>query len=195
MSSQVKVSDRSLEGLQGFILDLAIPLVNMLEWILGMQQSLLNRPWSSWVMPPLMFLLNVVARPLPALHPIHTTHYPGYRAAQFGIGYSVNWSNCAEMGSARHHNRWAGSGWSRFQFNVNALLMPNCVNFIISVAHRNNLYIFMHRIIMAVTWGRQEKLKLVEIWGEDSIQTQLEGCHRNKDVYMCIACKINESSF
>ena len=44
-------------------------------------------------------------------------------------------------------------------------------------------------------WKKQETLKLIEIWGEDYIQTQLEGCHRNKEVYQHIARKMGEEGF
>ena len=35
--------------------------------------------------------------------------------------------------------------------------------------------------IMA-TWSDPETFKLIEIWGEDAIQAQLEGCRKNKEV-------------
>ena len=34
---------------------------------------------------------------------------------------------------------------------------------------------------MAV-WADQEVLKLVQLWGEDSVQEQLDGCKRNSQV-------------
>ena len=48
---------------------------------------------------------------------------------------------------------------------------------------------------MVSTWRKNEILKLIEFWGEDNTQEQLEGCHRNKEVYMCIACKIRDCGF
>ena len=36
-------------------------------------------------------------------------------------------------------------------------------------------------------WTDEETLKLLELWGEDSIQAELEGCKRNKAVYEKIA--------
>ena len=36
-------------------------------------------------------------------------------------------------------------------------------------------------------WSDDETLKLIDIWGEDTIQAQLEGCKRNKMVYDRIA--------
>lgn len=44
-------------------------------------------------------------------------------------------------------------------------------------------------------WDKQETRKLIEIWGEDNIQSQLEGCHRNKEVYQRIARKMGEEGF
>ena len=32
-------------------------------------------------------------------------------------------------------------------------------------------------------WADQQVLKLVELWGEDSVQEQLEGCKQNSQVY------------
>jgi len=48
---------------------------------------------------------------------------------------------------------------------------------------------------MASTWSRSKTLKLIKIWGEDMIQEQLEGCHRNRDVYMRIACIMNNCGY
>ena len=47
---------------------------------------------------------------------------------------------------------------------------------------------------MASTWSRRETLKLIEVW-EDNIQEQLEGCHCNREVYMCIARKLNDCGY
>ena len=33
-------------------------------------------------------------------------------------------------------------------------------------------------------WADQEVLKLVELWGEDSVQEKLDGCKRNSQVYV-----------
>ena len=48
---------------------------------------------------------------------------------------------------------------------------------------------------MMASLGRQETLKLIEIWGDDNIQSQLEGCHRNRKVYVRISRRMNESLF
>ena len=36
-------------------------------------------------------------------------------------------------------------------------------------------------------WSDEETFKLIELWGDDRIQIQLEGCKRNKEVYKKIA--------
>ena len=40
---------------------------------------------------------------------------------------------------------------------------------------------------MAMFWSKKEILKLISIWGDTSIQEQLEGFRRNRDVYTKIA--------
>lgn len=47
---------------------------------------------------------------------------------------------------------------------------------------------------MAVSWTRNEVLKLIEIWGDGDIQAQLEGCKRNQDVYDLIAAELCEAA-
>ena len=44
-------------------------------------------------------------------------------------------------------------------------------------------------------WTDEETFKLIELWGEDSIQARLEGCKRNKDVYVTISRKMNENGY
>ena len=46
-----------------------------------------------------------------------------------------------------------------------------------------------------VTWQKQETLKLIDVWADDTIQSQLEGCHHNKDVYVRISRKMREAGF
>lgn len=41
----------------------------------------------------------------------------------------------------------------------------------------------------------EETFKLIESWGEDSIQAKLEGCKRKKDVYLTISKKMNEAGY
>ena len=38
-----------------------------------------------------------------------------------------------------------------------------------------------------MAWPEHETLCLISIWGEDSIQAQIEGCTRNKEVYDRVA--------
>ena len=45
------------------------------------------------------------------------------------------------------------------------------------------------------TWSKEETLQLIEIWGDDSVQAQLEGVHRNQDVFTKIAREMSESGF
>lgn len=45
------------------------------------------------------------------------------------------------------------------------------------------------------TWSKQETLKLIEIWGDDRIQAQLEGVHRNQDVFNKITREMGKSGF
>ena len=45
------------------------------------------------------------------------------------------------------------------------------------------------------TWSKEETLRLIEIWGDDRIQAQLEGVHRNQDVFTKIAREMSESGF
>ena len=48
---------------------------------------------------------------------------------------------------------------------------------------------------MAVSWSRDEILKLIEIWGDGTIQAQLEGCKRNQDVFDKIAADLCDTGF
>ena len=43
------------------------------------------------------------------------------------------------------------------------------------------------------SWTDEEIMKLVEIWGEDAIQVQLEGCKHNKEVYTKISKEMKEA--
>ena len=48
---------------------------------------------------------------------------------------------------------------------------------------------------MAGSWSKEETLKLIEIWGNDAIQAQLEGCKRNQEVFSRIAAEMSEAGF
>ena len=45
---------------------------------------------------------------------------------------------------------------------------------------------------MAGSWSREETLKLIEIWGNDAIQAQLESCKRNQEIFGKIAAETVE---
>ena len=48
---------------------------------------------------------------------------------------------------------------------------------------------------MAVSGSRDEILKLIEIWGDGAIQTQLEGCKCNQDIFDKIAADLHDAGF
>ena len=45
------------------------------------------------------------------------------------------------------------------------------------------------------TWTEAETYKLIEIWGDEKIQSHLEGCKRNKTVHERIASSLSEAGF
>ena len=53
------------------------------------------------------------------------------------------------------------------------------------VRHAIALYTATHVFvgIMAMSWSNAEIFKLIELWGEQGIQEQLEGSKRNRHVY------------
>ena len=48
---------------------------------------------------------------------------------------------------------------------------------------------------MASTWSEEETLKLIEVWGEGAIQAMLEGCKRNKDIFVKISRTMEASGY
>ena len=46
-----------------------------------------------------------------------------------------------------------------------------------------------------VNWTHEETFKLINLWSEDVIQAQLEGCRRNSQVYQKIADGLCEAGF
>ena len=50
-------------------------------------------------------------------------------------------------------------------------------------------------IIVKMAWSKRETLKLIEIWGNDAIQAQLEGCKRNQEVFTKIAGEMVEAGY
>ena len=49
------------------------------------------------------------------------------------------------------------------------------------------------REMSAANWSDTEVLSLIELWGEDSIQQQLEGAKRNKHVYEKLARELQKT--
>ena len=47
----------------------------------------------------------------------------------------------------------------------------------------------------AVSWSDKETFKLIEFWGEESIQTMLEGCTRNRHVYNKLSSELEEAGY
>ena len=45
------------------------------------------------------------------------------------------------------------------------------------------------------TWTESETLKLIELWSEDKVQSQLEGCKRDKAVFETISWRMNDAGF
>ena len=46
-----------------------------------------------------------------------------------------------------------------------------------------------------MAWTKAEIMKLIEIWSDEAIQAQLEGCRRNQNVYEKIAHELPEAGF
>ena len=46
-----------------------------------------------------------------------------------------------------------------------------------------------------MAWSDTETFKLIEIWGDTTIQEQLEGCKKNREVYEKIAKLICEEGY
>ena len=46
-----------------------------------------------------------------------------------------------------------------------------------------------------VAWSDSETLKLIELWSDDDLQSQLEGCKRNRAVFESISRRMNEAGF
>ena len=47
----------------------------------------------------------------------------------------------------------------------------------------------------AIAWNDKETLSLIEFWGDESIQSMLEGCTRNKHVYERLASEMDEAGY
>ena len=53
----------------------------------------------------------------------------------------------------------------------------------------------MPGLLAAGYWSKEEMLKLINIWSDDTVQAQLEGCRRNSDVYRKIAKELTEAGY
>ena len=45
------------------------------------------------------------------------------------------------------------------------------------------------------TWSKEEVQKLTEVWGEGTIQAQLQDCTKNQKVYEKVAKELNEAGY
>ena len=45
------------------------------------------------------------------------------------------------------------------------------------------------------TWSKEEILKLIEVWGDDTIQAQLQDCTRNQKIFEKVARELNEAGY
>lgn len=45
------------------------------------------------------------------------------------------------------------------------------------------------------TWTKDETLKLIEVWGDDAIQAQLQDCTRNQKVFEKVARELNGAGY
>ena len=48
---------------------------------------------------------------------------------------------------------------------------------------------------MAASWTDEETFKLIDFWSEDAIQAMLEGCRRNKDIFLRISQEMDAAGF
>ena len=46
-----------------------------------------------------------------------------------------------------------------------------------------------------MAWSEHKTLYLIALWGEDSIQVQIEGCARNREVYVKLAKQTKEAGY
>ena len=44
-------------------------------------------------------------------------------------------------------------------------------------------------------WKDDETLKFIELWSEDNIQAEFEGCRRNREVYEKIVARMKEAGY
>eukprot|EP00118_Oscarella_pearsei_P021030 m.233713 g.233713 ORF g.233713 m.233713 type:complete len:108 (+) comp40097_c1_seq2:310-633(+) len=46
-----------------------------------------------------------------------------------------------------------------------------------------------------MSWSESEVKCLINLWGEDAVQAQLEGCKRNSEVYRNLAAQMEENGY
>ena len=46
-----------------------------------------------------------------------------------------------------------------------------------------------------MAWSESEMFYLIQLWGEESIQVQIEGCKRNKQVFTKLARQMEEEGY
>ena len=50
-------------------------------------------------------------------------------------------------------------------------------------------------VVKIANWTEGEMLCLIRLWGEDSIQAQIEGCRRNREVFARLAGQMREEGY
>jgi len=48
---------------------------------------------------------------------------------------------------------------------------------------------------MAGSWSIEETKALIAIWGQENVQRQLDGVHRNCDIYQCITMELEDKGY
>ena len=46
-----------------------------------------------------------------------------------------------------------------------------------------------------VTWTKEETVKLIEVWGQETIQEQLQSCKRNQSIFVAVAREMREGGY
>ena len=61
----------------------------------------------------------------------------------------------------------------------------------------NDLHVLHSSVCASVmaAWTDKETLKLIEVWSEDRIQEELEGCRKNRQVFEKIVEKLKSAGF
>ena len=51
------------------------------------------------------------------------------------------------------------------------------------------------RMASGAMWSKEEILTLIEVWGDDTIQAQLQDCTRNQKIFERVARELNEAGY